>query len=183
MASRIAPATPVNAPEASKPIFAAIKSGLGMLPNLYATVGLSPGSLQSVLGWDQALTDGKNLSKREIELLNLHISDLNGCGYCLGAHAAIGKGAGLSPEDIDKARVGIGANARENALLALARRVVRTGGARSGAELSQAREAGVSDAAVVDVLAAVALKTFTNSLAIVAQTEIDFPKVRNTPGE
>ena len=43
------------------------------------------------------------------------------------------------------------------------------------------REAGVSDQEVIEALAHVALKAFTNAVALVAQTEIDFPKQPRLP--
>lgn len=182
MTARIHPTTSTNTPEATKPLLAQLKASLGMVPVLYATIGHSPGTLQAYLAWGTAIGNGP-LSKREIELLNIHVSELNGCGYCLAAHALVGANVGLSESDIEAARSGTGTNAREAALLALARRVVRTGGAGSGADLARAREAGLSDAQIVDALAVVAIRSFTNAVAIVAQTEIDFPKVPRMPGE
>jgi uncharacterized peroxidase-related enzyme len=153
-----------------------------MVPNAYAVIGNSPGSIQSVLGWGEAIGKG-GLSKREVEQLNLHVSELNGCSYCVSAHAALGASVGLSPEEISAARNGTGTNARENALLAFARRVVRTGGARAGTDLAALREAGVTDAEVVDLLAVIALNAFRNAINIVAQTEIDFPKAPRLPSD
>ncbi|HEU4410476.1 MAG TPA: carboxymuconolactone decarboxylase family protein [Polyangiaceae bacterium] len=180
MTHRIAPTTPANAPEATKPLLAQMKSALGMIPNLYATAGHSPGTLDAVLRWGAAIDEG-GLSRREIEQLHLHVSELNGCAYCVAAHGALAARAGLSAAEAEAARAGLGANERESALLALARRVVRTGGAQAGTELARAREAGVGDREIVDVLAIVALKAFTNALALVAETEIDFPKARRSP--
>lgn len=180
MTTRIAPTTIATAPEATRPILQQLQQGIGFVPNLFATIGQSPGALASLLAWDTAVGKG-GLSKREIELLNLHVSELNGCGYCISAHAAIGKGHRLTEVDIANARIGIGTTERESALLALARRIVRTGGSGAGTELVRAREAGVKDAEVVDVLAIVALKAFTNAVAIVAQTEIDFPRAPGLP--
>jgi alkylhydroperoxidase family enzyme len=60
---------------------------------------------------------------------------------------------------------------------------VRTGGARAGGDVVKAREAGISDAAIVDLLAVVASKQFTNAIAIVAQVEVDFPKVPRPPAD
>jgi alkylhydroperoxidase family enzyme len=99
----------------------------------------------------------------------------------VSAHAALGKRAGLSPDDIARARRGDGASPRERAILDLARRVVRTGGAGAGTELALAREHGLGDREIVEVLAHVALKAFTNAVAIVAQTDIDFPKAPHLP--
>jgi uncharacterized peroxidase-related enzyme len=153
-----------------------------MVPNIYATIGNSPGSLKSVLAWSEAIAGG-GLSKREVEQLNLHVSELNGCSYCVSAHAFLGARAGLSAEEVSAARSGRGANGRENALLAFARRVVRTGGSRAGADLARMREAGVSDADIVDVLGVVALNTFRNAVNIVADTTIDFPKAPELPAD
>ena len=181
MTTRIHPTNSTNTPAATKPLLAQLQSSLGMVPALYATIGHSAGTLGAYLAWGAALDKGP-LSKREIELLNIHVSELNGCAYCLSAHVLVGSQVGLSAADVEAARSGTGTNAREEALLALARRVVRTGGAGTGAELARAREAGVTDAQIVDALAVVAIRSFTNAMAIVAQTELDFPKVARLPG-
>lgn len=180
MSPRIPVTTPSNAPEDSQPILAGLKQAIGMIPNVYATIGHSPGALRSVLTWGEALAAG-GLSKREIEQLNLHISELNGCSYCVSAHGALGARAGLSATEIGLARDGKGANEREDALLAFARRVVRTGGARAGADLSRLREAGLTNAEVIDVLAVVALNAFRNAVNVVAVTDIDFPRAPRLP--
>lgn len=180
MSNRIPVPTATDAPEAARPLFAELERALGMVPNLFATIGHSPGALAGLLSWDAALAKGP-LRRREIEQLNLHVSELNGCSYCVSAHNALAARAGLGAVEIEAARRGMGTTERETALLALARRVVRTGGSGAGTELAAAREAGVSDAEIIDVLAIVAHKTFTNAVALVAQTAIDFPKAPRLP--
>jgi uncharacterized peroxidase-related enzyme len=180
MKSRLALTTEENAPEATRPVLSQLKQALGMVPNVYAAIGNSPGALSSLRAWSDALAKS-SLSKREVELISLHVSELNGCGYCVSAHSALGARVGVKPEELAAARTGTGANARENALLALVRRVVRTGGARAGGELARLREAGVSDAEVIDILAVVALNAFRNAVSIVSDLEIDFPKAENLP--
>ena len=180
MTARIDPMTLETAPEQSKPALIHLQGMFGRIPALFATIAHSPGALTSLLTWDHALVHGA-LSPREVEQLNLHVSELNGCGYCLAAHQGLARHAGMSAEDVDRARAGVGEGPRADALLALARRVVRTGGARAGTEVARAREAGVSDAAIIDALAVIALKTFTNAVALVAQTLVDLPKVARSP--
>ncbi len=46
-------------------------------------------------------------------------------------------------------------------------------------DVEAVREAGFSDAQIVEIVALVADTTFTNFLNNVAQTEIDFPVVRS----
>jgi hypothetical protein len=48
-------------------------------------------------------------------------------------------------------------------------------------ELARAREAGLTEAEVVDVIAAVTLRSFTNAVAVIAQTELDWPKAPALP--
>lgn len=162
------------------PLLDAIKAKLGVVPNLFATIARSPESLGWLIGGVEALAKA-SLSAREVELVNIYTSELNGCGYCISAHAMLGNKAGLTADDVERARLGGAASQRERAILGLVRRVVRTGGAAAGTELAQLREAGASDRDVIEVLAHVAMKAFTNAVALVAQTEIDFPKASRLP--
>jgi uncharacterized peroxidase-related enzyme len=178
--ARMSPTTIETAPEATRPMLEALHKSLGTIPALFATIGHSPHALDALLHAMQTLSRGA-LSAREIELVNLATSELNGCGYCVSAHGALAKRAGVDAESIDAAREARATSAREHAMLRLVARVVRSGGAGSGTELARAREAGLTDAAIVEVLAHLALKTFTNAVALVAQTEIDFPKQPRLP--
>lgn len=65
--------------------------------------------------------------------------------------------------------------------MAQSRRVVRTGGAMGGAEVARAREAGISDGELIEALAHVALKHFTNAVGFVAGTPSEFPKPARAP--
>ena len=178
--ARILPTTLDTAPADTRPLLEGLKKNFGRVPALFATIGHSPPTLESLLHTMSALSHGA-LTAREIELVNLATSELNGCAYCVSAHGALGKMAGLDAETIAAAREARATSPREHAMLRLVARVVRTGGAGTGTELARAREAGLSDAAIVEVLAHVALKTFTNAVALVAQTEIDFPKQPELP--
>lgn len=180
MSHRIAPVALEQSSPTTRPMLDALKKGLGMVPNLFATIAQSGAALGGYLAFSDALSKG-TLTGREVELLNLYTSELNGCGYCLSAHGALARRFDLNAEQIANARRGRGQNEREDAMLALVQRVVRTGGGGAGAEFERARSAGVSDAAIIEVLAHVASKTFTNAVAQVAQVTLDFPAQPNLP--
>jgi uncharacterized peroxidase-related enzyme len=180
MSTKIEPLTLADAPEAAAPTLKSLAAALGWVPNLYATVARAPHTLRGLLDWERHVARG-SLSAREIELLKIHVSEINGCAYCLSAHSELGRRAGLRPDELRAARLGYGATPREDALLALARRIVRTGGSGARGELARAREAGISDAELFDVIAVVALKAFTNAAAILTEAEIDFPLVDHPP--
>jgi alkylhydroperoxidase family enzyme len=65
-----------------------------------------------------------------------------------------------------------------DAMLTLALQILRERGRIPATELGEAKAAGITDAEIVEIVAAVALNIFTNYLNIAADTEIDFPVLR-----
>ena len=58
------------------------------------------------------------------------------------------------------------------------RALIATGGEVSDADVQAAKDAGFSEGEIDEIIANIALNIFTNYFNIVAQTEIDFPKVQ-----
>ena len=79
----------------------------------------------------------------------------------------------------ENARVGReGSQAREGTLSAvatLAHQITESRGQLSDAQIAAAREAGLTDSKIVEVIAQVTLLNLTNYLNNVATTDIDFP--------
>jgi uncharacterized peroxidase-related enzyme len=178
--SRLTIPTLANAPEASRPALEGLKQALGTVPNLFAVIGNSPAALNGYMAFTGSLEKG-SLSGREIELINLFVSQLNGCAYCVAAHGTLSKRFDLTANDISGARAGVGRSERENALLALAGRITHQAGAQAGGEIERARAAGISDAQIVEVAAHVASKLFTNALGILGQVPVDLPTQPQLP--
>ncbi len=173
---RIAPIDTARADASLQATLSAVKSKIGMVPNLFTTFAQSPSVLTGYLGLNDALTHGV-LSAQQREIVSLAVAQANECHYCLSAHSLMGKGAGLSPEAIRKARHGAAETKVDNAVAVFARRVVDLRGKVSDADLATAREAGLNDAHIIEVIANVAINIFTNYTNNVALTDIDFPKV------
>lgn len=152
----------------------AVKSKLGMLPNMFATMAQAPVVLTGYLQLSEALSKGR-LNARQRELIAIAVAQENQCEYCLSAHAAIGKGAGLNDSDIESARQGEATNETNTAILQLALRIVRTRANLQDEDLDVARKAGLDDAQINEVVANVALNVLTNYINRVAGTEVDFP--------
>lgn len=165
-----------EAAPAAKALLDGVQKKLGMTPNLMRTMAHSPAVLEAYLGFSGSL--GKSgLSAKVREQIALTVGELNGCGYCLAAHAALGKMAGLSAEEIADSRRGTSPERKTEAVLQFARKVVTERGWVSDAEVRAVRAAGVSDAELAEIVASVALNLFTNYFNHVAGTEIDFPEV------
>ena len=149
---------------------------MGAVPNLIATMGQSVAATKAYLAFSQALSHGV-LSGPSREQIALTVAEANGCTYCLAAHSALGARAGLTAEQIARARRGHSTHAHTAALLALARLIVEHRGRLDDAALATARLAGVTDAEITEVVANVALNVFTNYFNHVNDTVVDFPFV------
>ena len=158
-------------------LLAGVQKKLGLVPNLTRVLANSPAALEGYLAFSGALATG-TLSAAVREELALVVAEVHGCGYCLSAHTAIGKKVGLKDEAILDARRGRAKDPKTQALLVLARTIALKRGELADADLRAARDAGVSDAEIVEVVGAVALNVYTNWLNHVAATPIDFPEVK-----
>lgn len=176
--SRLAiPATITQAPEASRPLLEAVKAQLGSAPNLFRLVANSPAALEGYLGLSGALGKG-SLSASTRERIALAVSQVNTCGYCLAAHTFIGRNMlKLDDAEIAANRRGRSADTRADAALHFAVQVTEQRGHVSDEDLRAVKDAGYSDAEIVEIVLHVALNTLTNYVNEVARTEVDFPVV------
>lgn len=166
------------APAASQPQLAAVKKQLGVAPNMFRTIAHSPAALEGYLGLNGALAKG-SLDAATRERIALAVAEINGCNYCLAAHTYLGKNvAKLSDSEIDANRRGHSSDAKADAAVAFAAKVVATRGQVSDADISGVRSAGFTEADIIEIIAHVALNTLTNYVNKIAGTDVDFPEVR-----
>ncbi|WP_315783126.1 MULTISPECIES: peroxidase-related enzyme [unclassified Bradyrhizobium] len=154
----------------------AVKAKIGMTPNLFSTFAQSPAVLNGYVAFSDALAKGA-LSAKQREIIALAVAQANGCEYCLAAHSLMGKGAGLAPDALRKARAGTADDATDAAVARFARRVLDTRGQVADADLAAARAAGLDDGRLLEIIANVAINVLTNYTNNAAQTVVDFPKV------
>ena len=177
--SRIAAIAPADAQGHARELLDGIQRGLGVVPNLYRVTAQAPTVLEGLRNLNATLADG-TLNTKLREQIALTIAERNGCDYCLSAHSFLGNKAGLSDADMEQARGARAVDAKVEAALRFALRVVDQTGRVSDADLNAVRAAGFSDGQIIELVGQVVLNIFTNLLNHVAQTEIDFPKVSAT---
>ena len=165
-----------NATPKAKELLEGVQKGLGMTPNLVRVMANSPAVLQSYLATSGGLAGGV-LPGPIRERISLRVAELNGCEYCLSAHTLLGKKVGLSEEEVLSSREGGSEEDKARAVLELTTAIVKKQGRISTKELAAARDAELTDAEIVEVVANTALNILTNYLNNVAATDIDFPKV------
>jgi uncharacterized peroxidase-related enzyme len=174
--SRISAVDRTHANENVAQAFDAIQKTLGMVPNMMRTMAQSPSVLEGYLGLSGALGRG-HLAPALQEQIALAVAEANACDYCLSAHTALGRRAGLSDDELAASREGRAADARADAALRFAVAVLERRGGVTDDELGRVRAAGYPDAAIAEIIAHVALNVFTNYFNRAAATDIDFPKV------
>ena len=171
------PATIADAPAASQPMLEAVKTQLGVAPNLFRLVSTSPAALEGYLGLSGALGKGA-LPAATRERIALAVAEINGCDYCLSAHTYLGKAlAKLDDAEITANRSGASNDPKADAAVRFAAKVTRERGHVSEGDLAAVKLAGYSDAQVIEIVLHVALNTWTNYINEVAKTDIDFPHV------
>ncbi|MEG3126748.1 carboxymuconolactone decarboxylase family protein [Pantoea cypripedii] len=176
--SRLHAITEVEATGKTAQLFSAIKGSMGKVPNAYLTIGTqSPEILGQMLELNATLHKG-SLSARELEAINLAVSEESGCDYCLAAHTLMAKKAGYTDEQTRELReASFTADARIDALVQFVQFLVSSRGTVSAERVQTFREAGFSDQQVVETIGAVSAILFTNMINRVNDTVVDFPKV------
>ena len=172
--STLKPLTREQANPSVQPIFDALKSKVGMVPNLYATIANSATTLPAYLAFDEALGKGA-FNAKERQAIFLVVSQVNGCHYCQSAHTALGKMNGFTEEETIQLRTATIADKKLNALTSLAAEITRTHGKPSAEALANFHSAGYGADALVELVAHIGYKSVANYLHNIAHFPIDFP--------
>jgi uncharacterized peroxidase-related enzyme len=175
--TRLQALNPDKATGKTKELFTAIENKLGMVPNMMRTMGNSSAFLEGYLNLSAALGGG-SLGAKTGELIALTVAESNSCNYCLSAHTYIGKQlVKIDAGTIGAARQGNSANAKIDAVLKFARVLVKKKGLVNDEDVAAAKQAGVTEGEVGEIVGHVALNILTNYFNNTANTEIDFPVV------
>ena len=83
----------------------------------------------------------------------------------------------MSEEEVERAQRFESEQEQRAAALRFAREVVESRGHPSDEAVDEARSAGYTDEQIVEMVATVALATFTNYMNDTMETEVDIPKV------
>lgn len=160
----------------AKAIFENLEKQLGMVPNIYATIGYNGDVLKSYMDFDSSI--GKTFSMKEKETIKLAVSEVNGCNYCLAAHTAIAKKNGFSDEDTMKLRDGSIEDEKLRTLSKLATETARNAGKITQESRDAFFELGYEEKDLVDFLAVVLSVTFTNLVHNATEIPVDFPEAK-----
>ena len=154
-------------------IFDNLENALGFVPNLYATFAHSENALSSFLAFSGAAT---SFSKKEKEVIDLAISQVNECRYCQSAHTALAKMNGFTDEQALELRKGSASfDAKLDALAKISRAIAQNQGKVSQELKENFFNAGYNKENLIDLVTAAGAITVTNFLHNLTEVEIDFP--------
>lgn len=173
---RIEILNPQNTTGERKEILDQIHSGFGVTPNMFKTIANSTPALKMMWSAFGALGGGK-LGAKLGEQIAVAVANINRCEYCLAAHTALGKGAGLSAEVMSLAQSGKSTDPKTQVALTFAVKLVKERANVSSDDISELKKAGYSEEDIAEILAHVALNIFTNYTNVAFDVPVDFPKV------
>jgi uncharacterized peroxidase-related enzyme len=175
--SRIAPVNPTDAAGRARDVLDFVDSAFGRIPNSVRVLAKSPVALAGWWSFQDVLGTG-TLPRSVHEQLAVLTANTNGCEYCLSGHTAAARAAGVSAEDVAAARHAKASDPLAAAALEFAAAVLADRGDVANDTLDTARRAGLDDGDLLEIVAIVAINTFTNYYNRLAQPELDFPPVQ-----
>ena len=102
---RIAPLEKADWTEDQAELLSRYETDQGVL-NIYRTIGRNPAAARAFLGWGRFVRLGTSLSQTQSELVILRIGWLCKSGYEFTQHARLALKEGLTPEEIERIKIG-----------------------------------------------------------------------------
>ena len=159
--------------ENNQAIFDNLKSNLGFVPNLYASFAHNETALGDYLNLSGRKT---TLSGKEKEVINLVVSQVNNCQYCLSAHTAIGKMNGFTDDQILEIRTGlVSFDSKLDALAQFVKNATENRSKPDAEYIEALFEAGYNEASLIDIIILIGDKFITNFIYGSTKIPIDFP--------
>ncbi len=174
--SRLTPISHDAATGKAKDLLDAVKQAMGATPNIFTAFANAPAAMEGYLNFNGALSTG-TLDPQLREKIALTTAALNKCQYCASAHTYLGEKAGIDGAEMTDNLSGRSSDSKTEAALIFARKIIEYRGQISDADIQAVRDAGYGTEEIVEILAHVALNTFTNYFNEVFKVEIDFPVV------
>jgi AhpD family alkylhydroperoxidase len=155
-------------------IFDNLESNLGMVPNIYATIGYSSTILEGYLNYAAVISSGV-YSKKQEEAIKLAVSEVNNCQYCKAAHTVLAKMNGYTEEETLEIRSGNHKDKNLNTLIQTAQEIAVKRGAISNETKARFFNQGFNEQAFIELIAMVNVVSFTNFIHNATQVPVDFP--------
>ena len=173
---RIEVLKPEQVPADSKPTLDVFTKNIGFTPNMMATFATSPVAFNAWAALFGVMSKALDVKTRDS--IGLAVSEVNGCNYCLTVHSYTARHmAKLGDDEIIFARKGHSTDPKRDAAIQFARKVIMARGKVTDMDLTIVRDAGYTDANILEIVGLVAMYSLTNFINNVSDPEMDFPLV------
>lgn len=162
-----------SAPEKSKPALQGLKQGIGMVPNLAATMAESPVLINGFVGAFGNFHGGSFTGgQRQVLLLTNAVT--NRSAWAVAFHSTMALKEGVDSADVQAIRERRAPkDAKVAALSELTRQLIEKRGHLSEADISAFREAGFSHDQVLEVIAGLAVSVMANYAGNITQPPLE----------
>ncbi|WP_295718911.1 carboxymuconolactone decarboxylase family protein [Mucilaginibacter sp.] len=159
---------------ANQAVFDSSTKLLGFVPNMYGVIANSENALSRYV---KAEFDKSSLTYREQEVVNLVVSQVNFCRYCISFHYVSLQKLGFTADQLAEIRKGTASfNEKLDALVKLSKSLTEMRGHIDGELVDRVIEAGYTKGAVIDTILLINLRGVTNYVyAALGEFKIDFP--------
>lgn len=162
-----------NVSAKNQQVFDQIKSVFGAVPNLYSTLAYSENALDAYFKLE---TSPNSLSTREVDAVNLVVSEVNNCMYCLSAHTMIAKQSGFTEAQTIEMRAGSASfDTQLDALVKLTKELSGKRTIETPGLLDAFFKAGYTKENLMDIIILIGDRTISNILHAVTKVPIEFP--------
>lgn len=173
--ARIATVSPAGADAQVQEIFSEIHEAFGRVPNLFQTYAHHPPLLEA--NWHKVkrvMLEGR-LTRKAKEAIAVLVSRDNGCNYCIAAHEGALQAIGVSSEEIRAIETDLEQadfSPKERALIQFARKANIAPLRIADEELQVVRQAGASDAEIIEALGVMEVFTAFNKFLDSLQVDL-----------
>lgn len=169
--------TPAEAEPRTREILEATKKQMGMIPNMYLRMAVSPGAFEAYRVGYERFRKESGFTPAEQEVVLLTVSYENACEYCMAAHSVIADTASRVPREVtDAIRAGTEIpEPKLRALSAFTRAMMARRGRPSQDDVRAFLAAGYAERQVMEIVLAIAVKTISNYTNHLFDTPVDRP--------
>lgn len=148
---------------------------LAFIPNMYNNMAHSPALLDMYTYAYDSFRSNSGFSSIEQEVVFLSIAYENNCEYCMAAHSFVADNMSMVPEEITHL-IRVGGTIpyfRLNELSMLSRLLTKNRGHATQNEINNFLSAGYNESHVLDIIAAIGVKTMSNYSNHLTDPEVD----------
>jgi alkylhydroperoxidase family enzyme len=164
-----------SAPQRSKPALQQPQSAFGVVPNIVGATATSPVLINGLVALFGNVHGG-SFAQAQVQTILLTDAVTNGSTWAMAFHTALAPKEGIDPADVQAIREDrLPKDRKFAALSGLAKTMIEKRGRVDDEDINRFLAAGFGNDHLLEVIAAVAASTITNSTGSITQPPLELP--------